>query len=366
MKVTPKAVEITPEPFEVESDNIGIAVEGTEIIPAQQKSVSEKDIATLNNYADKKLQETTQLSEVMNTVPSVVQRGGIYLISAAVGLTSILLYFSKVPIWIEASGTIFPKAEDIFVQSEQAGIVTAIKTKVDRKLAKDATLIEIKPTRSSLSDQVTQIQLKRWQTLHQKELEVTQNEIRLARLELKLQSQTKTGKDQARNTTELEAKIKNLQTEISTIKTKLANPLPSAAKDKITMPQTGIVNQLNIQKIGQPVSKDAIVATVIPDNARLTVEAVISDRDIAAVKPEMTARIKINAYDFREFGTIPAQVREVTPQLDRPGEFKVVLDLLQNKLTQNGETIKLQPGLTVQVEMQTEKKRLLQLLFDKR
>lgn len=290
MKIKPKAVEITPEALEIDSEPIGVAVEGTEIIPARQTSVSEKDIATLNNYADKKLQESTQLSEVMNTVPSIVQRGGIYLISAAVGLTSVLLYFSKVPVWIESLGNIVPKADNITVISAEPGIVTAVRAKVGQRLAENATLLEIKPTSDNDSD----------------------------------------------------------------------------VNNKVTMPQVGTVSQLGVDKPGDMIERDTVVATVIPDTNRWVVETTVSDRDIAAIKPEMLARIKVDAYDFREFGTIPAQVSQVTPNLERPGEFNVTLDLLENKLTNNGAEIALLPGLNVQVEMQTEKKRLLNLLFSKK
>jgi multidrug resistance efflux pump len=265
---------------------------GTEIIPAVQSSIEEKDIATLNNYADKKFQETTQLSEVMSTMPPIIQRGGIYLISAAVGLTSILLYFSKVPIWVEASGSIVaPKTENLLMTAPVTGVVKAVAAKTGQRLAKNATLLTIEPTKSQ------------------------------------------------------------------------KNSVNSTAQNTIVLPEAGMIDQLKVSQPGQFVSQGNIVATVIPDRGRLIVESTIGDRDLAAVKPGMEARVKVSAYNFREFGTVPAQVREVTPQLDRPGEFKVVLDLLAHKLTQDGEIIALQPGLNVQVEMQTQKKRLLQLLF---
>jgi multidrug efflux pump subunit AcrA (membrane-fusion protein) len=265
---------------------------GTEIIPAVQSSVEEKDIATLNNYADKKFQETTQLSEVMSTMPPILQRGGIYLISAAVGLTSILLYFSKVPIWVEASGSIVaPKTENLLMTAPATGVVMAVAAKTGQRLAKNATLLTIEPTKSQ------------------------------------------------------------------------ENSVNSTAQNTVALPEAGTIDRLKVSQPGQFVTQGNIVATVIPDRSRLIVESTIGDRDLAAVKPGMMARVKVSAYDFREFGTIPAQVREVTPQLNRPGEFKVVLDLLADKLTQDGEIIALQPGLNVQVEMQTKEKRLLQLLF---
>lgn len=262
----------------------------TEIIPAVRSSVEEKDIATLDNYADKKFQETTQLSEVLSTMPSIVQRGGIYLISTAIGLTSILLYFSKVPIWIEAPGNIVPETKKIFVRTTAQGMVTAIKTKVGQKLQKNATLLTIEPINPDTN---------------------------------------------------------------------------SRSSRNVTMPQPGIVRELNLDSPGQLISAQTIVASITPDTNKLTVEAIVSDRDLAAIQPGMTARIKVNAYDFRKFGTIPAQITEIIPNLDRPGEFKLILDLLPSKLTYGDQKINLSPGLNVQVEIAAGKKRLSEILFSK-
>lgn len=75
-------------------------------------SISEQDIATLDTFAEKTLQ-ATQISEVMMAEPTLVQRGAIYFISAALGLSSCLLYFGKVPVWVSTRGKIIPEAKDI-------------------------------------------------------------------------------------------------------------------------------------------------------------------------------------------------------------------------------------------------------------
>jgi multidrug resistance efflux pump len=343
--------------------------EPVEISTTKQTSVSvsvnEKDIATLNNYADKKVQEISQLSEVMTTMPSMVQRGGIYFISAAVGFTSILLYFSKVPVWLDAQGNIVPEIENTLVTATESGIITAIMAKAGQRLDKDATLFEIKPTRSDSTTMVGSQQLQTWQTLQQKELDITREKIQLARLELRLKSPTKIDNANHQDIINLTEKIQDLQTEIANIKTKIENPLPSTIKNKITMPQAGIVSQLKVNKTGEFISKDTVVATIIPDADRLIVEAVVSDRDIASIKLGMKARIKIDAYNFHDFGTIPAQVSQIIPNLDNQGEFIIVLDLLKNTITHDGQEITLLPGLNVQVEINAEEKRLLELLFSK-
>lgn len=85
-------------------------------------SVSEKDIATLDTFAEKTLQ-AAQISELMMAEPTLVQQGAIYFISVALGLSSCLLYFGKIPVWVSAKGKIFPKGKDIPVQVSKSSVI---------------------------------------------------------------------------------------------------------------------------------------------------------------------------------------------------------------------------------------------------
>ena len=278
----------------------------------------------------------------------IVERGGIYLVSTTVILTSILLYLRQVPVWVEAQGNIVLETKNISLTAARPGIVTTVKAKAGQRLAKDATLVEIKPTSSSFSEEATLIQLQKWQTSHQRELENTQSKV--IQLELQLKSQANRDKDNPQGTLDQKEKMQALQAEIATIKTELENPLPSVVKDKVIMPQTGTLKQLKVKKVGQQISKNTILATVVPDAERLRVEATIGDRELASIRPGMPAKIKVDNYDFHKFGTLHAQVIEIVPNANRPGESKVVLDLAKTTLTRDKQEILLQPGLDVQVD----------------
>ncbi|MBC6417569.1 MAG: hypothetical protein GDA44_01615 [Prochloron sp. SP5CPC1] len=105
--------------------------------------VREEDIATLDNFADKKLQEATELSEVMAVDPPLVQRGGIYLIGGLLAVTLSLLYFGKVPVWAKAKGSIIPEGESIPVQALQGGVVRSVLARVGDRLTKNAPLLTL-------------------------------------------------------------------------------------------------------------------------------------------------------------------------------------------------------------------------------
>ncbi|BAS60463.1 MULTISPECIES: HlyD family efflux transporter periplasmic adaptor subunit [Leptolyngbya] len=172
-------------------------------------SVSEQDIATLDTFAQKALQ-TNQLSEVMMVEPSLMQRGAIYFMTAALGAILCLLYLGRVPVWVSARGKIVP---------------------------------------------------------------------------------TKT--------------------------------------------------------------------------TPLVVKATVPNKDIGFIKVGMLARIKVDAYPFQQFGSISAQVQQITPDSSNEDNFTVTLGLLQNSIKTNEHSIQLFSGLTVQAEVQTRNQRLFDVLLSK-
>jgi hypothetical protein len=68
--------------------------------------VSDDDLATLDKFATKKSQ--SQLSAVIVAEPSVVQRSLVYFICSTLFISLGILYFIKVPTWVESLGKIIP------------------------------------------------------------------------------------------------------------------------------------------------------------------------------------------------------------------------------------------------------------------
>jgi HlyD family secretion protein len=85
-------------------------------------TVSDRDLATLDKFAEKKTQ-TNQLSAVIVAEPSIVQRSLIYFICSTLFICLGLLYFAKVPTWVESKGKIISaakrqKPQVLFVQAK--------------------------------------------------------------------------------------------------------------------------------------------------------------------------------------------------------------------------------------------------------
>ncbi|MBL4702445.1 MAG: HlyD family efflux transporter periplasmic adaptor subunit [Phycisphaeraceae bacterium] len=132
----------------------------------------------------------------------------------------------------------------------------------------------------------------------------------------------------------------------------------------IKSPVAGEITALNFNSAGQSVGVGARVAVIIPTDARPIVMVTVANKDIAGVKEGIPARVKVDAYPFRQFGTVEATVTRVFPLADKP-EFAVRLRLSNNFIIANDRQEPLEPGLTVEVDLLTERKRILELIFKK-
>ena len=112
-------------------------------------AISEKS-DDLERFAEKRLQ-AAETSELMAGVPSLVQRGGIYLISGAVCLTFLVLFFGKVNIVVPAKGKIIPEGDVQLVQALQSGVVNAVLAHAGDRLTVGAPILRLDVSESGIS-----------------------------------------------------------------------------------------------------------------------------------------------------------------------------------------------------------------------
>jgi multidrug efflux pump subunit AcrA (membrane-fusion protein) len=131
----------------------------------------------------------------------------------------------------------------------------------------------------------------------------------------------------------------------------------------VMMPVAGLVAEMKVSAAGELLTAGQMVATIVPDGVPLVVEAAVPNSDIGFVRVGVEARVKVDAYPFQQFGTLPAQVRTVLPGLGRENNFTVRLDLLQSKIVSKDGELPLFPGLAVEAELLTARQRLINLVL---
>ena len=81
----------------------------------------------------------------------------------------------------------------------------------------------------------------------------------------------------------------------------------------LTAPVTGVVQQLSVHTVGGVVTPAQQLAVVVPVDAKLEVEAMVSNKDIGFVRPGQEAQIKVDTFNFTRYGLLHGRVVSVSP-----------------------------------------------------
>jgi hemolysin D len=93
----------------------------------------------------------------------------------------------------------------------------------------------------------------------------------------------------------------------------LAKAHGRASLQRLIAPVDGVVQQLSVHTVGGVVTPAQKLAVVVPADAVLEVEAMVSNRDIGFVHPGQDAQIKVDAFNFTRYGLVHGRVVSMSP-----------------------------------------------------
>jgi len=125
-------------------------------------------------------------------------------------------------------------------------------------------------------------------------------------------------------------------------------------------PVRGIVKSLEVTTIGGVVPPNGSLMTLVPLDDQLLVEARISPRDIAFIRPGLEALVKVTAYDYAVYGGLKGQVVTIAPDTLRdevkpeivyyPVLVRTQSDVLVDKA---GRRMPIVPGMVATADIRT-------------
>lgn len=232
-------------------------------------------------------------------------------------------------------------------QREEALIAPMAK----RKLVAQTDLIRVQKERTEVTGQ---LQLAK-ESIDRIKAAISEASLQVDELGLQLQQEA------------LAERTKALS-ELSVIEETIRGATDRVARTDIRSPVDGVINTLDVNTIGAYLQPGSVIGGVVPTSETLLVEARISPRDVAFVRPGQPALVKISAYDFSVYGGIEGEVANITADSlvdQNSGEtfYQVRVKTSRSELEKDGREYAIIPGMIASVDIMTGHKTILHYLL---
>lgn len=155
----------------------------------------------------------------------------------------------------------------------------------------------------------------------------------------------------------------------------------------LTSPVAGTVQQLAVHTVGGVVTPAQPLMVIVPEDAHLEVEAMVSNRDIGFVHEGQPVEIKVDTFNFTKYGLLRGTVLNVSQDAiprdkpidtqrpdagatDRSSEpqgqelvYAARVSLDRATMDVDGRRVDLTPGMAVTAEIKTGRRRVIQYLL---
>ncbi len=135
----------------------------------------------------------------------------------------------------------------------------------------------------------------------------------------------------------------------------------------IKAPVRGIVKGLKANSVRGVLAPGAVIMEIVPMDKELIVEARITTNDVGHVRPGLPVKVKVLTYNYARYGGITGVLKSVSAttfmnEKNMP-YYKGTVILDRNYVGFDPEKNRVLPGMTVQADIKTGKKTLLQYLL---
>lgn len=161
--------------------------------------------------------------------------------------------------------------------------------------------------------------------------------------------------------------LSKAETEIRQREEELLKAEQRSRQQVLFSPVAGTVQQLGVTTIGAVLKPADPILVVVPDDARLVVEARVLNRDAGFVREGQPVTVKLEAFPFTRYGTVPGRLVRISRdavQDEKLGpiyEARVAID--QRTIDADGRRVVLSPGLTATAEIKTGTRRVIDFLL---
>lgn len=163
---------------------------------------------------------------------------------------------------------------------------------------------------------------------------------------------------------QVRAELSDTQAKISSIGEGAVALSDKVKQADIKSPVNGTVKRILYNTVGGVVQPGKDIVEVVPLEEALVLEAKVSPRDIAFLRPGQKANVKLTAYDFTIYGGLEATLEHIAADsvIDEKGNAFYIVRV-RTKRPNFGENLPIIPGMMAEVDIMTGKKSVLSYLM---
>ncbi len=150
-------------------------------------------------------------------------------------------------------------------------------------------------------------------------------------------------------------------------------------KTVIRAPMDGIVKYVQQTTLGSVIQSGQSILEIVPVKDDMLVEAYVKPSEVAFLKVNQAAIVKLTAYDFNKYGGLEAVLDHISADTlrdennarrsgDAPvnleeGHYRILVRIIDSRLERHGMRMDATPGMTATVEIKTGQKTVLEYLL---
>ncbi len=161
--------------------------------------------------------------------------------------------------------------------------------------------------------------------------------------------------------------LNEVTAEISRLQTQQVALTDQVERTMVKSPVEGIVQKLFVNTVGGVIKPGDDLVEIVPTSKKLYLEVKIKPSDIAFIHPGAKAKVKVSAYDYAIHGGLMGEVVSISPDTitDKKDNTFYIIHIIteKNYLGTKEHPLKIIPGMTVNVDIITGKKTVMQYIL---
>lgn len=245
-----------------------------------------------------------------------------------------------------------------------------------RKLAQDIDVLQQQQSRLTENLKLLNRELEITRKLHAQKIVPEIEMIRLERQASETRGQLAEAESRMANVktsfaSQVEEDLAKSRGDLAVLDETIKGAKDRVLRTELRSPVYGVVNKIYVTTVGAVVQPANNVMDIVPLDDTLLVEGRIRPQDIAFIRPEQEAVVKITAYDPSVYGSLKGKVERISAdtivernQKGEAGEtfYSVIVRTEKNALGTPEQPLPIIPGMVATVEILTGEKSVLDYL----